>query len=546
MNKPKNIDYPVWSKGQPSTVTGVLTQSAARYGERTFLEFSGATYTYQQVLDDSHRVARGLIALGVQAGDVVTSILDNNYDAVIAWFGINFAGAISVPVNTAYKGEFLRHQMSDAGAAIVIAESDYAQRVLDIACGLPKLTTLLYRGSGVQGADTPLTIEAFDQHKLPGKPVNVDVQPESLSMLIYTGGTTGPSKGCMMSHNYACNMARQSYSYAQSYTPEDVIWTPLPLFHLNATCASVLACAMAGAQVSIYPRFSVSNFWPEIKRTGATIASLLGSMIVFVAEAKETEAAKSCKGQLRSIRGAPFTSAMQEIWRSKFGVKNCGSNAFGLTECSLLTSLKAGEFAPPGSSGKRNPEFDVRIVDDGDNEVPPNMPGEIICRPRLPHIMFEGYWNRPEDTQKQMRNLWFHTGDIGKFDEDDFFYFVDRKKDYLRRRGENISSFEVESAFRAHPAIEDIAAHAVFSDSGEEDDLKITLVLNSGEVLSEEELYRWSIEQLPYFAVPRYIEFRRELPRNPVGRILKYQLRDEGCTEATWDADKSNIKLVKR
>jgi crotonobetaine/carnitine-CoA ligase len=159
--------------------------------------------------------------------------------------------------------------------------------------------------------------------------------------------------------------------------------------------------------------------------------------------------------------------------------------------------------------------------------------------------MFEGYWNRPADTLKIMRNMWLHSGDIGKFDEQGFFYFVDRKKDYLRRRGENISSYEVETGLRGHPAVHDVAVHAVFSESGE-DDVKATLVLKPGQTLSEEDLCRWAADRLPYFTVPRYFEFRNDLPRNPVGRVLKYQLRDEGCTPATWDRDRAGFQLAKR
>jgi crotonobetaine/carnitine-CoA ligase len=166
-------------------------------------------------------------------------------------------------------------------------------------------------------------------------------------------------------------------------------------------------------------------------------------------------------------------------------------------------------------------------------------------RPLKPNIMFQGYWRRPDDTQRLMRNMWLHTGDIGKFDEEGFFYFVDRKKDYLRRRGENISSFEMEAAFLNHPDIEDVAVHAVPSPVGE-DDVKVTAVLKPGAQLSAEALCRWAIDQVPYYAVPRYIEFRDNLPRNPQGRVLKYQLRDEGRTEATWDRDTSDITLSKR
>ncbi|MGA0026714.1 MAG: AMP-binding enzyme, partial [Steroidobacteraceae bacterium] len=171
--------------------------------------------------------------------------------------------------------------------------------------------------------------------------------------------------------------------------------------------------------------------------------------------------------------------------------------------------------------------------------------GEIVSRPRRPHIMFEGYWNRPEATVAVMRNLWLHSGDIGRFDEQGFLYFVDRKKDYLRRRGENISSFEVETAFRSHPHISDVAVHAVLSESGE-DDVKATIVLKRGMILTEEELCLWAANRMPYFAVPRYFEFRDDLPRNPVGRVLKYLLRDDGCTPRTWDREKAGVQLARR
>ena len=214
---------------------------------------------------------------------------------------------------------------------------------------------------------------------------------------------------------------------------------------------------------------------------------------------------------------------------------------------------------PPPGTAKDCFQYDLRPVlnDPGqiqewhalartlDRELPANTPGEIVVRPLRPDIMFMGYWGRPADTMKVMRNMWFHTGDIGKFDEDGFFYFVDRKKDYLRRRGENISSFEMESAFAAHPEIEEVAVHAVPSDKGE-DDVKVTAILKPGSNLQPEALFHWAVDAVPYYALPRYIEFRESMPKNPQGRVLKYQLRDEGCTAGTWDLERTDIKVSKR
>lgn len=200
-----------------------------------------------------------------------------------------------------------------------------------------------------------------------------------------------------------------------------------------------------------------------------------------------------------------------------------------------------GEPDKPNSAGKRCDSFDIRVVDDNDVELPYGEPGELIVRPLKPHVMFEGYWNRPADTLKVMRNMWFHTGDIGKIDGDGYFLFLDRK----RRGGENISSYEMEKTFAAHPQIEDVAVHAVFSELPE-DEVKVTAVLRAGATVTEEELCLWAIERVPYYAVPRYIEFRTQVPRSPVGRILKYQLRDEGVTGNTWDRSKSAIRFDKR
>jgi crotonobetaine/carnitine-CoA ligase len=205
-----------------------------------------------------------------------------------------------------------------------------------------------------------------------------------------------------------------------------------------------------------------------------------------------------------------------------------------------------GEANKSGAAGKLNRhEFDVRIVDDDDVEVPTGEVGEIVCRPIGPNLMFAGYWNRPTDTLAAFKNLWFHTGDLARVDEDAYLYFVDRKKDALRRRGENISSFEMEKTLYAHPDLRDVAVHAVASDVGE-DDVKVTAVLQDGARLTEEALCRWMAERVPYFAIPRYIEFREDLPRNPVGRVLKYQLREDGVTGATWDREAAGVTFERR
>ena len=534
-----------WTGTQRDTVVAVLRRALENHPDKPFLDILGKVCTLRELDHESDLIARGLRGLGVKKGDTVVTILDNNHEAIYLWFAINKLGAISVPVNTAYKGEFLRHQVADAGAAVVVAEADYAERVLAIEEGLPNLKALVSKGTKPQSSTSKLQLLALDDLKVDGgERIEEALSPSDLSMLIYTGGTTGPSKGCMISHNYACNIARQSIDAAQR-DHSTVYWTPLPLFHMNAVATGVLAQMMVGGKCVIYPRFSVSNFWPDVERSGANLVSLLGSMIPMLATAPEIDAMKRCYGQVKVLQAAPFTDEQKEIFKTRFGVEHTLTPGYGLTEVAMVVYNKIGQSSSPDSSGYRIDQYDVRIVDDDGNEVPDGESGEVIVRPLQPDIMFQGYWRRAEDTMKVMKDLWFHSGDIGKFDEQGCFFFVDRKKDYMRRRGENISSFELESTFRGHPDIVDLAVHAVPSEVGE-DDVKVSLILQEGSTLTEEQLCIWAIDRLPYFAVPRYIEFRKELPRSPVGRVLKYMLRDEGVTPSTWDREASGIQLAKR
>lgn len=529
------------------TVLHALERAVRVAPERVLFDFSGDQYTYGEVDRSTNRLARSLQQLGVAAGDTVTTMFDNNIDGILTWLAINKLGAISVPLNTALRGEFLRHQVADAKAAIVLCEGEYAERIAAVSADLPELDLILHRGTLERPPTAGSTIAPLDDHRGDDeRPLELDVDPAALACIIYTSGTTGPSKGCMISHNYIRNLARQKLRSAPA-TAEDITFTPLPLFHLNAIASGVTATIVSQGRIAFAPRFSVSQFWPEIERSGATIASILGSMGRLLADAADNEAMARCHGQIHTVRGNPFPPDVQEIWKRRFGARHVGGNDYGLTEAAVVTSLPEGGHrdAPPHSSGRRNEDFDVIIVDDDDIEVPPGTSGEVLIRPRAPHVMFEGYWRRPEETLQVLGNLWFHSGDIGRFDEDGFFYFVDRKKDYLRRRGENISSFEMEAAFAAHPDVEDVAVHAVESPVGE-DDVKVTAVLRDGADLTPEELCRWSIDRVPYYAVPRYIEFRGALPKNPQGRVLKYQLRDEGATPDTWDREVSDLEVIRR
>ena len=539
----------VWIPGEQTTVARLLAHRLEVDPDGPYLDVCGVAMTAAEVAETARRLANALADLGVGRGDRVATVIENSAEAMLAWWGIVTAGAIAVPINTAYKGEYLRHQVADSGSKVLVVEADLMERVAAVAGQIdtlhhvvaiddqaPELTgTTVHRWADLLGADDAV--------------LDVDVRPDDLATFIYTGGTTGPSKGCMLSHNYHEALTRQ-IGICWQRTADDVVWTPLPLFHFNAITTAVLGPLVWGGRAAIYRRFSVSNFWPEMNRVGATITSTLGTMAYLLAHDVDRpemprSGAPEANATLRLIGAVPMPVEVDDVIRDRFGVTTF-SGAYGVTEASLISWQPPGTRNKPNAAGVVNDEyFDVRIFDDDDCEVAPDGEGEIVIRPRRPEVMFAGYWGRPEATVETSRNWWYHTGDIGRVDDDRFLYFVDRKADYLRRRGENISSFEVERVLMGHGALADVAVHAVPSDMTE-DDLKLTATVAEGATLTEEELFRWCIDQLPYFALPRYIEFRDELPRSPVGRVLKRELRDEGVTATTWDLETSGVTYEKR
>jgi carnitine-CoA ligase len=528
-----------WAPGEQHTVVELLERRLASDPDGPYLDACGVASTAAEVASTANRLANAYAGLGLVPGDRVATLIENSSEAMLAWWGAVRGGFVAVPINTAYKGEYLRHQLADSGSRVLVVEPDLADRADRVVGEVPSLERVVVIGSP----------EWEELLSAPETPPSVDIRPSDLATFVYTGGTTGPSKGCMLSHSYHEALSRQ-IGICWARTADDVVWTPLPLFHFNAIVTAVLGPLVYGGRAAIDRRFSVSEFWPEMNRTGATVTSTLGTMAYLLAHDVDRpemprSGAAEANTSLRLIGAAPLPVEVDDLLRARFGVETF-SGAYGVTEASLISWQPPGVRNRPNAAGVVNDEyFDVRIFDDDDLELPRGTDGEIVIRPKRPHVMFEGYWGRPEATVATSRNWWYHTGDIGRVDEDGYLYFVDRKADYLRRRGENISSFEVERVLMGHGGLADVAVHAVFSELTE-DDLKVTATRAEGAELSEEELFRWCIDELPYFALPRYIEFRTELPRSPVGRVLKRDLREEGVTAATWDAEASGITYEKR
>jgi crotonobetaine/carnitine-CoA ligase len=539
---------PTWISGEQHTLPELLQARLDDDPDAEYLDVLGTKLSAADVAETGGRLAGALAGLGVQRGDRVATLIENSPEALLSWWGIVLGGFVAVPINTAYKGEYLRHQLADSGARVLIVEPALIDRVTRVAGSVEDLIHVVV-------LDDPVHLDGVAVHRWDDLLRAADVQPPAsvrpsdLATFVYTGGTTGPSKGCMLSHCYHEALARQ-IGVCWRRVPEDVVWTPLPLFHFNALTTAVLGPLVYGGRGAIERRFSVSRFWPEMNRTGATVTSTLGTMAYLLAhDVDRPEMPRSgdpkANSSLRLLGAAPLPVSVDRILRGRFGVETF-SGAYGTTEASLISWQPHGVANKPDAAGVVNDDyFDVRVFDDDDLELPRGAEGEIVIRPKRAHTMFEGYWGRPEDTVATSRNWWYHTGDVGRIDDEGYLFFVDRKADYLRRRGENISSYEVERILMSHGSLADVAVHAVPS-ALTEDDLKVTATLADGASLSEEELFRWCIDELPYFALPRYVEFRAELPRSPVGRVLKRELRAEGVTPATWDAEQAGITYDKR
>ena len=532
-----------WTSGDGSTLMAVLESRAERHPDKVAVYFGDDPVTYGQLLERSRAAANRLLDLGVGPGDTVGLLMENCEEQITTLFATAAIGAVEVSVNTAYRGEFLRHQLHNAGAAVVLADAELAPSVLGVSAQLPALRTLLIRNGDL--ADSPPGIDVLPVATLlDGSPDHVKTdhvaRPEDPSSIVYTSGTTGPSKGAVMTQNYMVHLGNQ-LSSCWYREPDDVIYACTPLFHLASKGCGVLGAIVRGATCVLDQRFSVSSFWDRTRRYQARGTFLIGGMLMMLWNQPEDPA--DADVPIRTVLGAPIPAALQPAMERRWNITF--STLYAVSEAVPLTL--GGITAPlvPGTAGKVNDEFfEVRLFDAQDREVPTGEVGEIVCRPRRPHVMFEGYYRNPEATVRAFRNLWFHTGDLGRFDADGNLSFVDRQKDYIRRRGENISSIDVEQAVTRHPAVTETAAVAVRSDLTE-DEVKICVTLHPGAEVTHEELLAHCIEYIPYFAVPRYIEIVAELPRTPSGRVEKYRLRDAAVTEATWDCEAAGFHVTR-
>ncbi|MEV1064863.1 AMP-binding protein [Streptomyces sp. NPDC050263] len=493
------------------SVPGLLEAAAEEFGDRVFLRVGEVARTYRETRRAAATTAGALAARGCRPGDRIAAMTGNRIELVDLILGSAWLGAVLVPLNTGLRGPGLRHVLRQAEPAFLLAEPEPAARVVEAG----------YRGTlwVTDGPDAIPTPEDGAPELPPARP-----RAEDTAFVLFTSGTTGTSRGVRSPHAQFAWWGR-NVADSLRLTADDVLHTCLPLFHTNALNA--LAQAMTvGAAYSLAPRFSASRYWTQVAQAEATVVYLLGAMVPMLLArppGPEDRAHRAWRGLSPATPGPAW-----QPFRERFGVTLV--DGFGSTETNLVIGSTPEE-QRPGRLGTVREGFSARVVDELLAPVPDGTPGELVVRSHQPFAFATGYLG---DAESPAPADWRRTGDRVVREPDGSFRFVDRVKDVIRRRGENISSQEVESAVRAHPAIADAAAFPVPSELAE-DEVMVAVVLRPDRTLDPHDLVRHCERELPPFAVPRHVDVVAELPLTETGKVRKADLRARGITATTWD-----------
>ena len=512
------------------TLAKVLESQAARLDNRPAIEFvDGGKWSYRDCLINGQHGASLLQNQGVhQRSNVVVMVNDPDHFCRL-WFALSLIGGVMVAINTGLKGQVLQHQLENAQADLIVCDSltlpavEQAQQAIHSSS--PRiLSAALFDHTAPQFDDK--------DHRSPSS--GKTIKPADVACIMYTSGTSGPSKGVLMPEAH-CFMFALGTIENLGLMATDVFYICLPLFHANGLFMQLYPSLVAGAKAVIRPRFSASSWLTDIRHSGATHTNLLGATAAFVVAQPPTD--HDLDHQLRVITAAPLPVEPEKIFRNRFGVGNV-LPLYGMTEVNIPLYGKLGESAP-GTCGKvyedwfeveiRDPETDLPLIN--------STIGEIMVRPKHPFCFMSGYADMPEKTVEAWRNFWFHTGDAGYRRDDGYFVFVDRIKDSIRRRGENISSYEVEQAVMSIDGVTEVAAYAVpAGGDGMEDEVMIAVMVPSGHHLNPKDIHQVALQSLPGFAVPRYIRMVEDLPKTATGKVRKVVLKTQGVTDDCWDA----------
>jgi crotonobetaine/carnitine-CoA ligase len=511
----------------------LLRQAAGEAPDEPFLRVGGQAFTYGEAYASVLTVARALRALGVVQGDRVGIMAGNHPETVWSWMGANAAGAIDVPFNSEARGDFLSYLIADAAPRVVIATPEHLQTLSEAASEAPEVVVTIgeteerpFGERSRQLSFTELLALGTPRVELP-EPAAGD-----LATIMYTSGTTGASKGVALPQRYYVVQADQGRVLTEVVAGE-VVYCVQPLFHMDARIYLLIALS-ARATIALGERFSVRNFWKDVRHHRADVIACIGTMMLLLAKQPASPDDGTQPARLAACSSTPPKA--HRAFEERFDI--VVTESYGMTECCYLTSTRIGE-VKVGSVGTPADNVVIDVLDDDDSPVPVGEIGELCYRPTVPFMMMSAYWRKPEETLEAWRNLWFHTGDFVRRRSDGEFEYVGRKKDAIRRRGENISAWEVEQAVAKHPDIMECAAIGVASELGEED-VAVLAVIRSGSGLEPEQLHGFVSDDLARFAIPRYIEFVESLPKTASERVAKPAVRARGITPAAWDAESAN------
>lgn len=517
-------------------VTEILADRAARAPDAPFVKCGGDWLSNAELDSISDRVAAGLASIGATSGDRVAYIAPNRQEILEFFFAGAKLGVIHVMLNYWLKGEFLRYQLADSGARILVVDELGYQAAAGVLEGTP-VEQIVLLDEATDVAPETRSVPYADLRTSPGPRPDVAIGLGDPLAIMYTSGTTGVSKGCVLPHGYYTAAGRE-LGGAGLVVPGDRVLTAFPLFHAGGQSIALMAALANDAAICFEPQFSASQFMPRARAERATMLWGVGPMGMAILAQPPTPTDRD--HQLRLAAWVPMSPQAQLEFEERFGVP-VTAEMYGQTECQPITLSAVTGVRNRLSAGSPAPHLEVRVVDDNDQDVAVGEPGEIVVRAREPYAMFSGYWGKPEATVEASRNLWHHTGDLGTVDEAGCITFVDRKKDAMRRRGENVSSFELEAAISRHPAVVRAAVIPVPSPLGE-DDIKACLVVDEGHAPTPEELFAFFKEHLPYFAIPRYVQIRDSLPTTAAtDRVQKHVLREEGIGHDAWDFEELGL-----
>jgi crotonobetaine/carnitine-CoA ligase len=507
------------------TVDGVFRERLAAAPDAPFVKCGGDWLTLAELDDRSDRLAAGLAALGAGRGTMIATILPNRIETVEILLAVAKLGAVQVPLNYWLKGEFLEYQLADCGASVLIADGPGYAAAQDLLAA----TAIVDRV--VVDEPPPGTVAYADlfgeRRQFPAVS-----GPADLVSIMYTSGTTAAAKGCMLSTGYYVSVGR-AYGMRQWCVPGDRMFTGFPMFHTSGQMVAFMSALVNGASISIAPEFHASTFIADATADAATMLVGVGVMgnLLLAQPPSPTDGSHP----FRLAVWVPMAEAEQRRFEERFATPVM-SEGYGQTECVPITVTAPDGIRSRSTSGLVSPLLEVAIVDDDDHEAPLGEAGEIVVRPKVPNAMYSGYWRKPDITLTTWSNLWHHTGDFGRLDADGFVTFVDRKKDVLRHRGENVSALALENLIRTHPAVADVAVSPVPGQFGD-DDIKASIVLAAGADLGPGEFFEFMKGKVAYFAVPRYVDLRDALPVNALSRVMKHVLCDEGVTPGMWDLE---------